>query len=336
MDKRRQELLDWLNNKTQFSPPALEMVSGDASFRRYFRFIENETSYIAVDAPPEFENNEVFVAVANAYLQAGVKVPEILFADFSLGFLCIEDFGDEQFASKYEADDVEKYYRQALSDLIPIQSVQTCENVALPSFDDELLDAEFYLFNHWLLEVHLNIKLSKEELAVIQDSQDYIRHVFKSQPQAGVHRDYHSRNLMVLSSDKESPELGIIDFQDAVVGPITYDAVSLLRDCYVVWSDEFVDTLLENWRGQNFSQYSSTEFRKWFDLVGIQRHIKASGIFCRLCHRDGKKGYLNDIPRTLDYIVKIAKRYPECQEFALLVESKVLPAINKTLEKQIA
>lgn len=324
---RADALLNWINTETNYRAEALEMVSGDASFRRYFRFSAQGTSYVAVDAPPEKENNHAFYQIAKRYLAEGVQVPDIKAVDFTLGFWLLEDFGDTLLANRFDSSDIEQLYCRALDELIGIQKAVTTDNGRLPNFDDALLDAEFHLFNHWLLDTHLKLALSENQWEIIKNAQEAIRSVFKMQPQVGVHRDYHSRNLMVLPDDS----IGIIDFQDAVVGPVTYDAVSLLRDCYVVWPDSMVDKLLANWRKAYFPQYDEKEFARWFDFVGMQRHIKASGIFCRLCHRDGKQGYLSDIPRTLEYVVKFGKRYSETRDFSELVESLVIPAVVSKL-----
>lgn len=324
LQARTAALLDWINSETSFTTSKLTMVSGDASFRRYFRFTWQQTSYIAVDAPPEKENNPAFYQIATQYLAAGVRVPEIKAVDLELGFWVLQDFGDKLLAHCFEQDDIESLYQSALNVLPAIQQVSSTEVGSLPAFDDELLDNEFYLFNHWLLQVHLDLPLSEKQQLVIQEAQRAIRDIFKAQPQVGVHRDYHSRNLMVL--DDGAP--GIIDFQDAVIGPVTYDAVSLLRDCYVIWSEAMVDKLIEQWRSENYPQYDAEEFRVWFDFVGMQRHIKASGIFCRLCHRDGKQGYLADVPRTLQYIVTFGERYPQTREFAELLRDVIIPAVQ--------
>ncbi|MBE1302295.1 MAG: phosphotransferase [Alteromonadaceae bacterium] len=328
-DQRANQLLEWIQSDTAYNPAQLEMVSGDASFRRYFRFTEKNQNYIAVDAPPEYENNQAFTSIAQAYLKRELKVPAILGVDYQQGFMLLEDFGDCQFASKYEASDVRQYYQAALQNLPAIQAVTHTEYGDLPSFDDTLLDSEFELFNHWLLKVHLNLALSDADWSIIKSAQSYIRKVFKEQPQAGVHRDFHSRNLMLLNNSgaPTRDSIGIIDFQDAVIGPITYDAVSLLRDCYIVWSDDFVDQLIEELHHDFYRQYDLQEFKLWFDIVGVQRHIKASGIFCRLCYRDNKCGYLSDIPRTLQYIIDIGRRHQSTEAFAQLVEHKILPAI---------
>ncbi|BDX05418.1 aminoglycoside phosphotransferase family protein [Planctobacterium marinum] len=324
---RADALLNWINTQTNLRAEALDMVSGDASFRRYFRFKFEGCSYIAVDAPPEKENNHAFFHIAKRYFDAGVQVPEIKAVDLALGFWVLEDFGDVLLANRFDSKDVQPLYAQALEALRGIQHVMTTDAGTLPAFDDALLDAEFHLFNHWLIEVHLKLGLTDTQWQTIHEAQEAIRRVFKAQPQVGVHRDYHSRNLMVLPDDS----IGIIDFQDAVTGPVTYDAVSLLRDCYVVWPDAMVDTLISEWREGHFPQYDAKEFARWFDFVGMQRHIKASGIFCRLCHRDGKQGYLADIPRTLEYVVKFGRRYGETRDFADLVASMVIPAVVSKL-----
>lgn len=324
---RADGLLQWINTDTSVSTDALQMVSGDASFRRYFRFSFESTSYIAVDAPPDKENNPAFFYIAKQYLKAGVCVPQIEAVDLDKGYWLLQDFGDTLLANLFDNDNIKTLYAAALNQLEGIQQVNSTDNGPLPEFDDVLLDSEFHLFNHWLLEIHLKLKLSQSQWQVIHEAQEQIRAVFKAQPQVGVHRDYHSRNLMVLPDDR----IGVIDFQDAVLGPVTYDAVSLLRDCYVVWPDEMVEGLLDSWRLNQWPQYDATEFKRWFDFVGMQRHIKASGIFCRLCHRDGKQGYLADIPRTLEYIVKFGKCYPETAVFAQLVEEMIIPAVVSKL-----
>lgn len=324
MDSRQQALISWINAQSDFSCQQLEIVSGDASFRRYFRFDNAGTSVIAVDAPPEFEDSHRFVEVSESYLKAGLSVPKVLAVDFEQGFYCQDDFGDKQFADNLNVDNFYSRYSLALSKLPVIQQCISTESGPLPKFDLALLSNEFYLFSHWLVEVHLGLSLSENELTTMRTAFEYIQNQFLEQPQVGVHRDYHSRNLMVLDGE----ELGIIDFQDAVIGPITYDAVSLLRDCYQTWPDELVTEILSGFHTQHYGQHSWQEFKRWFDLTGIQRHIKASGIFARLCHRDGKSAYLNDVPRTLDYIVEIGLKYPELQNFSLLVKDKIKPAVE--------
>jgi aminoglycoside/choline kinase family phosphotransferase len=301
------------------------MVSGDASFRRYFRFIDQGKSYIAVDAPPASEDSRAFASVAASYQQQGVPVPRIYAIDHKLGFYCLEDFGDRLFASALDPQGCHALYREALSHLPKIQSCISTEQGELPAFDEVLLSKEFALFSHWLLEVHLKLTLDTAEQAMLEQTFSFLQKNFFAQPQVGVHRDYHSRNLMLFSND----QIGIIDFQDAVVGPITYDAASLLRDCYQTWPAALVYTWLKPWHGEHYSQYPWPVFKRWFDLTGMQRHIKASGIFARLCHRDGKRAYLHDIPNTLEYLLEVGSQYPECSEFVQLIATKIKPAAEK-------
>lgn len=323
--QRQTELTNWLNDSTPFHCSQLSMVSGDASFRRYFRFIDQGKSYIAVDAPPESEDSRAFASVAASYLQQGVPVPIIYAIDHSLGFYCLQDFGDILFADGLDPQQSHSLYRAALSHLPKIQICIGTDQGELPSFDEALLAREFELFSHWLLEAHLKLKLDANELAMIEQTFSFLRKNFFAQPQVGVHRDYHSRNLMLLEND----EIGIIDFQDAVVGPITYDAASLLRDCYQTWPAALVYTWLKPWHAEFYSQYPWSVFKCWFDLTGMQRHIKASGIFARLHHRDGKQAYIQNIPNTLQYLVEVGGQYAECSEFAQLVATKIKPAAEQ-------
>jgi len=326
--QREQALLEWINQNTKFNCDSLQMVSGDASFRRYFRFTDQNQSIIAVDAPPKFESSLRFSQIAVVYRAAGLPVPEIFALNTEEGFYCLEDFGNAQFADALNLQSMQKLYTSALSFVPKIQQCTRINSQSLPLFDDDLLTRELELFTHWLIEVHLDLRLSSEELTLIEKTYQFISEVFKNQPQVGVHRDFHCRNLMILPNKT----IGIIDFQDAVIGPITYDAVSLLRDCYQQWSDVQILPILVDFHSRYFSQYSWGEFKVWFDLTGLQRHIKASGIFARLCHRDAKTVFLQDIPRSLDYIVEVGSQYAECKELAVLVESKIKPLVVESLQ----
>lgn len=323
-DQRRHQLIDWINSQDGFELSELEMVSGDASFRRYFRFHQDGQSIIAVDAPPEYENSRQFVEVAKSYAKVGLPVPEIYCFDYDKGFYCQQDFGNVQFSANLNLQTADKLYQTALALLPKVQQCTTTDTARLPAFDNALLEREFYLFSHWLIEVHLGLRLSSNELSIMQNTFSALTEQFLQQPQVGVHRDYHSRNLMLLDKDR----VGVIDFQDAVIGPITYDAVSLLRDCYQPWPRELVDKWLKQFHHAYYSQYPWQDFKKWFDFTGMQRHIKASGIFARLFHRDGKHTYLKDVPATLKYIVQVASEYPQCEEFGRLVADKILPSVE--------
>ena len=324
-----QSLNQWLNQQFSEENIQLTALSGDAGFRCYFRFSLNGNSYIAVDAPADKSNNAAFVFMQQKLSKQNILVPEIIAVDLSLGFFCLADFGETLLADILTSENMVKTYQKAIDILPHIQLALPHKTIELPHYNQAFVELELNIFPEWLLAEHLSITLTDNE-------QQQLKHLFSilaenmlSQPQVLVHRDYHSRNIMVL----ETGELGIIDFQDAVIGPITYDIVSLLRDCYLKWPDENVTLLLSNYISTIAKQYSLThipleQWQRWFDLTGIQRHIKASGIFARLHHRDNKSGYLNDIPLTLSYIVEISHKYPELAFIHQLLLEKVLPAME--------
>ena len=336
MDNRYQALCEWLASVFGIDKAEISAVSGDASFRRYFRFIHEGHSYIAMDAPPEKEDSHSFVAIAKSWHAQGILVPEIIEFDLSLGFLLLSDLGDDLLLPylKPESPDHEsgdKFYQQAMQTLVKIQALGPIEAYPLPPYDSVLLQREMSLFPDWLLEKKLALDLEPHEREILSQTFSTLEESALSQIQVVVHRDYHARNLMVLDD-----ELGVIDFQDAVIGPITYDLVSLLRDCYIVWPDEQVD----HWCRAFYKRLETTsnhpnsfgQFKRDFDLMGMQRHLKASGIFARLSLRDGKHGYLNDIPRTVQYIYKVGRQYPEFREFMDFLENRVLPTLETGLE----
>lgn len=336
MDQRYQALCRWLAKVLEVEQVELTSVSGDASFRRYFRLAHHGRSYIAMDAPPEKEDSHSFVAIANSWRAQGVAVPELIKVDLSLGFLLLGDFGDELLLPNLrpESPDIESgktYYSQAMNTLAVIQALKPSEEYELPPYDSALLQREMSLFPDWLLEKKLGINLTDEERALLDQTFSALEQRALAQPQVVVHRDYHARNLMVVEGG-----LGVIDFQDAVLGPITYDLVSLLRDCYIVWPDDAVDAwcreyyaLLET---SGARQASYEQFKRDFDWMGMQRHLKASGIFARLSIRDGKHGYLEDIPRTVKYIHKVGSEYSEFAAFIKFLEERVLPRLAGSLE----
>lgn len=330
---RTEQLEQWMRRVCQQPDASLQLISGDASFRRYFRYQQHGTSLIAVDAPSDKEDNPRFIAVLKAYQAAQIPVPHLHFCDLEQGFMALEDLGDQQLLSLLTPESVTDYYHAALALLPQIASVTETEQGLLPRFDRAHIATENSLFRDWLLGVHLELKLSETELSMLEQAFELLSDNALQQPQVGVHRDYHSRNLMVV----DNQQLGVIDFQDAVLGPITYDVASLLRDCYVGWPDSLVDSCLQTWMqfaqaaGQLPANCSWQQVKRWFDLSGIQRHVKASGIFARLNHRDGKAGYLQDIPRTLRYIIDVAANYDELAAFAEFVELRVLTALEAKL-----
>lgn len=327
-DKRELDLKAWCEAQTGIAQPQLEVVSGDASFRRYYRATDGRQSLIAVDCPPGKEDMTPFIAVADAYQQAGVRVPAILAVDKQNGFMLQSDFGHILLLSKLHPRNARNYYKHALSILPEIMSVTSTKMGVLPDYDEALLQRELALFKDWLLNTHLAVSWNAEDESIWSSFCQQMVANALNQPQVGVHRDYHSRNLMVLDDET----LGVIDFQDAVRGPITYDAVSLLRDCYVDWPDEWVAELAEQLRQQLIEQQQlaatidQQQWRRWFDWMGLQRHTKAAGIFARLAHRDNKPGYLKDVPRTLNYLMQVSGNYPQLADYHQWLQQRVIPA----------
>jgi aminoglycoside/choline kinase family phosphotransferase len=326
MPHRRDLLEEWLKIVLDAETVSIEKASGDASFRQYWRLRHGGRSYIAMDAPPPNEDTERFVRIGQAFRSVGLNTPELYFEEPSLGFLLLQDFGDRLYLDVLDEDNADRLYGDALAALAIIQSSGPTEG--LPSYDGPFLRREMGLFSEWLLGRQLELSLTDRDKASLEGVWDLLAENALEQPRVCVHRDFHSRNLMV--TDPPSP--GILDFQDAVVGPVTYDLVSLLRDCYVAWPQDRVEDWMQGYiRLAGRSGILDTEHEeslpRWFDLMGVQRHLKASGIFARLNIRDGKPGYLADIPRTLDYVLQVAPAYPGLHWLADLIESRVLPAM---------
>lgn len=347
MDTRYQQLCQWLSQKTGIQQPELTPVAGDASFRRYFRLQTAQGPRIVMDAPPPHEDCTPFVSIARQWFRGGIAVPEVLAEDLEQGFLLLEDLGDHQLLpllNKGE-DAADPLYREAISVLLDIQQ-QDAGN--LPAYDTELLMRELELFREWFCEQWLGLTLSDTEHQQLDRVFEYLTRAALNQPQVTVHRDYHSRNLM-LTSDADTnananavPVLGIIDFQDAVKGPVTYDLLSLLRDAYIQWpvslEHRWRDEFWQQWhaRGQCPSDYSQTQFNQDFDLIGAQRHIKVVGIFARLWLRDGKSGYLGDIPRTFHHLLHDCEGYPELTAFHQWLKDKILPLMEQKQQAVMA
>ncbi len=308
----------------------LEPITGDASFRRYFRFTRASCSYILMDAPTPAEDCGRFVATQQAFAQAGLLVPQIIAQDLQHGLLLLSDLGDTLLFSRLTNDSVTTFYRQALTQLTQIRSIKSTSAGPLPVFDQAFLLREMQIFIDWFVLQHLKLTLDAKELAMLQHNFLLLADTALQQPQAGMHRDYHCRNLMLQPDGK----LAVIDFQDVVTGPVTYDAVSLLKDCYIKWpaglvralSDEFYHHLTA--QAELPAEVSAEQFRLWFDWMGLQRHIKVCGIFCRLYHRDGKSGYLPDLPRVFEYILEVTSDYPQLQELDLWLRKKIQPALE--------
>ena len=242
------------------------------------------------------------------------------------GFLLLSDLGDRLYLPELTAGSVERLYGDAMGALLTLQACGPATD-ELPPYDEALLREEMERFRHWYLERHLGVHMDAEQQAVLDGAFALLVASALEQPRVCVHRDYHSRNLLVHTHNP-----GILDFQDAVIGPVTYDLVSLLRDCYIAWPQEQVYDWVRGYHAGLYRQIVIAEedearFQRWFDLMGVQRHLKAAGIFARLNIRDGKPGYLQDIPRTLGYVMAVSRRYPELREFHdLLARLTPLPA----------
>ena len=321
-DLRAISLLDWLENDLLMIVDAFELASSDASFRRYFRIKTPEGSFVVMDAPPDKENTDVFIRVAGILAGINFNVPIIFQKNTAEGFLLLEDFGSQCFLDELTVENANTLYWSAFDALLLMQSEIAIEYCGLPFYNEALLQRELGVFEDWFLHESLDTPVPAE---IWNNLCELLISSALEQPKVCVHRDYHSRNLMFLTND--SP--GIIDFQDAVIGPITYDLVSLLRDCYISWSPE----LIEQWRSEYYQRLialklitvTPEQFKRWFDLMGLQRHLKAIGIFSRLHLRDGKSSYLKDIPRTLAYVISVCADYPELSSFSVFLEEQVAP-----------
>ena len=328
---RLAELQDWLGQIEGLSGSDVTPASTDASFRRYFRLQSEGESFIAMDALPSAEDCLPFVRVAG-YLEAmQLNAPRIIEADVERGFLLLSDLGETQYLEHLRANqsNAEQLYKDAIGALLELQTRGAAYQAMLPPYDAELLEFELSLFHDWLCGTHLGIEFSSDDESDWRDTCSLLVSNALDQPQVFVHRDYHSRNLMLASENNP----GILDFQDAVEGPITYDLVSLLKDCYINWPSErvcgwamdFHAGLAEELR----AQVDLEQFTRYFELMGVQRQLKAAGIFARLHHRDGKSAYLADVPRTLSYIVELGPRYKELDFIVSVVRERCLPMLER-------
>jgi N-acetylmuramate 1-kinase len=319
----------------------IEPASADASFRRYFRAFRGNDTFIIMDAPPDKEDVRPYLKVTRLLEALGAHVPHVHEADIARGLLLLEDLGGTHYLSRLkDGADPDKLYGDALAVLADIQ-VRGAEAAAeLAPYDREPLMREMALMPEWFCTGHLELQLSQAERDLIAATSEFLVKEALAQPQVFVHRDYHSRNLMVIPT--RNP--GILDFQDALRGPVGYDLVSVLKDCYISWPRERVVRWVRDYgaglrkRGFNAGQ-NDTEFLRWFDMIGIQRHIKVLGIFARLWYRDGKSGYLADLPLTLSYVREACGLYPELKDFASFLEARVapeLPRANARVMEQIA
>jgi aminoglycoside/choline kinase family phosphotransferase len=317
---RKQQLEAWLKEILGEQAFTLTTASADASFRRYFRVHLSDKTLIAMDAPPPQEDCTPFVKVAKLMLDAGLNVPEVISQDLANGFLLLSDLGDGTYLSALNNETAQKMYGDATDALIKLQ-LASQPNI-LPPYDQALLTREMNLFPEWYIAKHLGFALEANQDAALRASFETLNKNILAQTQVYVHRDYHSRNLMI--SKENNP--GVLDFQDAVYGAITYDLVSLFKDAYIQWDEEqIIDWLVRYWEKARKAGLAVptdfSEFYRDFEWMGAQRHIKILGIFARLYYRDGKDGYLKDIPLVLHYLRKVCERYVELRPMLRLLDA---------------
>ena len=340
-DARLALITDWLTSTLRLPVRALRAASSDASFRRYFRVFLERSTYIVMDAPADKEDVRPYLKVSGLLEGIGVHVPHVYESDVARGLLLLEDLGSTQYLARLNAgDDPEPLYRDALAALAQIQVRGLPASAELAPYGRGELMRELSLMPEWFLGRHLALALSAEEAQRLAATFEFLIREALAQPAVFVHRDYHARNLMLLGA--RNP--GIIDFQDALRGPVGYDLVSLLKDCYIAWPRARVTHWVERYRAQLLAAGGAAgadeaQFLRWFDLIGVQRHVKVLGIFCRLWYRDGKGGYLPDLPRTLDYVRETCTLYPELHAFGHWLEAQVvpqLPAANAAALRAVA
>lgn len=328
-DIRLQSLEDWLAQQLpeRFAeygwgavPSAsLTSASSDASFRRYFRWQGEGRSLIVMDAPPPQEDCRPFVKVAELLAHAGINVPQILAADLERGFLLLNDLGRQTYLDVMDGENADQLFADAIHALLAFQQLPM--DTPLPVYDDALLRRELQLFPEWYVQRHLSIELNEAQQAAWQRISQLLIDSALAQPRVLVHRDYMPRNLML-----SEPNPGVLDFQDAVYGPVTYDVTSLFKDAFISWPEQRVRGWLGSyWRQAQAAgipvQVELDDFLRASDLMGVQRHLKVIGIFARICHRDGKPKYLGDVPRFFAYIEAVMARRPELAELAELFAS---------------
>jgi N-acetylmuramate 1-kinase len=328
---RYQQLQAWVlrvlssSGRHSLTPDHLLPISGDAGFRQYYRVVGSKPAMLAVDAPPETEKNRAFCHIAQLFRQSGIHAPQVYAVDYNSGFMLIEDMGSDMYLPLLTREAHTNLYRDAVQCLLKMQSIPTAD-AGLELYDAHKLQQEMDLFPEWFVKKMLQSEMTAEITAMLKMMSRHLVDTAVAQPQVVVHRDFHCRNLMYVTNNNP----GVIDFQDAVIGPVTYDLVSLYRDCYIQWPlrdvkqwvIEYRQLLLE----KNIIQDVSEEkFLRWFDWMGLQRHIKVLGIFARLYLRDGKSGYLKDLPLVIHYTLSVAKQYPEFSGFVVWFEQELLP-----------
>ena len=342
-DDRLQLLQEWIRTLPDFSVARIEVASADASFRRYFRVHRPDgPSWVAMDAPPDKEDLGTYLRVSALLERCGVHVPQVRAADLARGFALLEDLGTvHMLTALLGGAEAAPLYDQALGQLAQLQLRGELPARELPPYDRPVLLREMQLLPDWYCRRHLDFEPTAAQAALLARTFEWLAARALEQPQVFVHRDYHSRNLMV--TRERSP--GVIDFQDAVRGPVGYDLASILKDCYIHWPRDQVVEWVSGYRarllrqgaiGARLAGASDAQFLRWFDLIGLQRHIKVLGIFARLYWRDGKTGYLGDLPRTLAYVQQAARLIPELAGFADFVDAQLAPGLAAANARALA
>jgi hypothetical protein len=327
MDHRLELLQSWLEGTCGIKNSQLIPLAGDASFRRYFRVPDQHQSYVVMDAPPERENCISFIAIANALRAINIKVPEIFASDLKQGFLLLSDFGDRLFLKELNTQNAKSLYGSALDTLAELQTCHEVVGWTVPRFTVKFMRDEMDLFKEWFL--HRYLQISEQNSAILNPFFDWLTITIGKQPYVFMHRDYHSANLMLLPENVT----GVLDFQDAFIGPVTYDLASLLRDCYIAWPEPLVTELAKSYllrlqTKNNLINISSDEFLFWFDCMSMQRHLKALITFSRKYLRDNNANYLQHIPRTLNYLRNISQQHAESKILSDFLENQVITKVG--------
>jgi len=308
-----QNILNWLKT-TPYKEYTLSIASADASFRKYYRLTSKEKTLLLMDSSLEQASLKPFIDVTQRLAQVGVKVPKILSSYLDKGYLIIEDFGNTHYLDVLDTHNFKKLYKDAIDEIVKMQNATTRN---LPLYDKEFLHFEMDIMQEYYIVKHLNKELTPTQQDILDAMLHIISNEVLQQPQnLFVHRDFHSRNIMLTPQG----EIGIIDYQDAMSGALCYDLVSLLKDCYIEFDTQDIQELALYFKQEKKVEVDDATFLKWFDFMGLQRHIKVLGIFARLYYRDGKDGYLKDIPLTLHYTLQAAKRYKELTPLVELLE----------------
>lgn len=316
------DLEKWLGTQCGLADFTVTPLAGDASFRRYFRVTCEDRSLIAMDASAEKQSCVPFAAIAKTLQEAGVTAPSVLFKDMDKGFLLLTDLGNDLYRDVLTLQNADALYGRAIDVLLQMQQrITQVKDLSLKQFDAKWMTDELNLFKEWFLEKYLLLELSHKTQKMLANTFDFVANQSAMQPIVFTHRDYHSANLMVLDNQR----VGVLDFQDAFMGPVTYDLVSLLRDCYIAWPEKCVEKWVsEFWQKQALPNVSHDQFVQWFDVMGMQRHLKALLTFSRKCCRDGNESYLQHVPRTLHYVLSVSERYPECHALNQFLTEQVI------------